>query len=208
MLFSSKHFQASVLSLLCLCLLWQVLMVNRQRRDAQGVIRMHVVAVSDDETEQALKRRVSEAVTACVGQLLYGARDRAEACERIEQALPDIERAAGAVSEGRAVTASFAPARYPRQRAGTVSLPAGEYPALRVTLGEGAGHNWWGIVFPQLMSESISDSQGVACLSLDTPTWQVISGDSGGYVIRFRIAEWLQNLTAHDDDAPPDAPGG
>lgn len=76
------------------------------------------------------------------------------------------------------------------------SLPAGQYRALRVSIGEGAGQNWWCVVFPPLCLASVTEE------SVETAAGQVLSedqvalitGQDGGYVLKFRLIEWWEEL--------------
>ncbi|MFR6425866.1 MAG: stage II sporulation protein R [Oscillospiraceae bacterium] len=46
------------------------------------------------------------------------------------------------------------PEHYPTRDYGAFALPAGVYTSLRVTLGAGAGHNWWCVIFPPLCAQA------------------------------------------------------
>ena len=48
------------------------------------------------------------------------------------------------------VTVSVGEVSFPRRDYDTFSLPAGVYDALKITIGEGQGRNWWCVVFPAL----------------------------------------------------------
>lgn len=121
-------------------------------RDAlrENLIRLHVIAASDEAREQALKLRVRDAVLEYIGPLLSGASGAAEARSRLYAALDGVASAAAEAAEGRAVSVTLGPADYPRRAFEGGALPAGRYVSLRVTLGAGEGHNWWGLIFPQL----------------------------------------------------------
>ena len=69
----------------------------------------------------------------------------------------------------------------------TFSLPAGRYQSLRVTLGEGAGHNWWCVVFPPLCLTAAESE--AAFEELDGETRAIISSDGGGVQFKFRLLE-------------------
>jgi|GEM_PF-445643 len=118
------------------------------------VIRLHVVANSDSERDQEIKRAVRDAILDEVTPLFTGTEtiDAAEAA--IRQALPQIEAAAGAVlaqygvSYGMSTEVGRFP--FPDRLYGRVLLPAGEYRALKVKLGDAEGANWWCVLFPPL----------------------------------------------------------
>lgn len=77
---------------------------------------------------------------------------------------------------------------YPTRDYGTFALPAGVYTSLRVTLGAGAGHNWWCVIFPPLCAQAAGLSeQAVQALSDDDV--RLVTESGGGYVVRFRLLE-------------------
>lgn len=118
------------------------------------LIRLHVLANSDSDEDQALKRAVRDAVIAALEPTLAQAESLEEAEGAIRGQLGLMEKTAAAVlrSHGKdhAVRAEFGRFQFPTRQYGSVLLPAGEYSALRVVLGEGAGQNWWCVLFPPL----------------------------------------------------------
>lgn len=83
---------------------------------------------------------------------------------------------------------SLGPEHYPTRDYGTFALPAGVYTSLRVTLGAGAGHNWWCVIFPPLCAQAAGLSeQAVQALSDDDV--RLVTESGGGYVVRFRLLE-------------------
>ena len=185
----SKHFrpwETAALLALCLTLLSGTWASSRQQHLASDLIRLHVIAVSDAEAEQALKLRVRDAVLGCLRPLLSSASSAADAHALLEQALPAVKAAAEAVSEGRAVSVTLGPEDYPLRRYGGFRLPAGRYESLRVTLGEGAGHNWWCVVFPTLCLEA-AETEPLQS-ALDEEDYALVT-DGSGYVIRFWLVD-------------------
>lgn len=168
---------------------------------ADRVLRLHVVANSDSDADQARKLLVRDAVLARAVRLLDGASGRQDA----EAALaPHLDELAQAGAEALARTGNHDPVRveldgqwFPTREYDGFSLPAGRYRALRVTIGAGAGRNWWCVVFPPLCLASVSEqsvetaAEGV--LSEDQVA--LITGQDGGYVLKFRLVEWWQKLT-------------
>ncbi len=78
---------------------------------------------------------------------------------------------------------------YPTRRYDDFALPAGTYESLRVTLGEGEGHNWWCVVFPPLCLEAAQVSAGEAVGGLTEDDLQLITESDGGFELRFRLLE-------------------
>ena len=146
--------ETAALLALCLTLLWGTWASARQRSIAAGLIRLHVIAVSDEESEQVLKLRVRDAVLDYLRPRLSGARDADQARAILKGELEGVARAAEAAAEGRPVRVALGPEDYPARRYGGFALPAGRYESLRVTLGEGRGRNWWCVVFPTFCLEA------------------------------------------------------
>ena len=114
-------------------------------RAEEGVIRMHVIARSDEEADQQIKLQVRDALLPLVNAALA---DSDEPEETLRALLPTLERRAENVARMNA-TATLRRESYPARFDSGSFLPAGRYTALRVTLGEGDGHNWWGVVYPE-----------------------------------------------------------
>ena len=121
----------------------------------QEVLRLHILANSDSEADQAVKLKVRDAVLEATGELFAGADDLAEARGAAEDSLALIEETARQVLAengypGMPVKAEVSRSRFGTREYGETVLPAGEYAAVRITLGEGAGQNWWCVMFPPL----------------------------------------------------------
>ena len=130
---------------------------------ADKVLRLHVLANSDSQADQALKLRVRDAVLERTEGLLAGAGDRAEAEALLAARLPDLAAAGadavGAAGYGYPVTVSLEDnCWFPTRVYEDFALPAGRYTALRVEIGAGAGRNWWCVVFPPLCLGSVSET--------------------------------------------------
>ncbi|MDF2630675.1 MAG: stage sporulation protein [Symbiobacteriaceae bacterium] len=119
-----------------------------------NLIRLHVVANSDSDADQALKRAVRDAILAEVTPLFAGARTRPEAEAAIAGALDRIEATAAKViadhGQTYGVHAEVGEYAFPARSYGELFVPAGQYSALRVTLGEAQGANWWCVLFPPM----------------------------------------------------------
>lgn len=167
---------------------------------ADQVLRLHVVANSDSEEDQALKLIARDAVLELASRLLDGVSDRARAEEILSAHLDELARAgAEALSaQGCAdrVTAEIADQWFPTREYATFSLPAGQYRALRITIGAGAGRNWWCVVFPPLCLGSVTEEsvETAAGGVLSEDQVALITGQDGGYVLKFRLIEWWQEL--------------
>lgn len=188
-----KLFETALLTALCLALCAGTWAEGRQTALSENLVRLHVVAASDDEYEQALKLRVRDAVLAYLEPELEGAENSAAARELISARLEGIARAAYSAAEGRGVSVSFSQEDYPTRQYEGFALPAGEYNSLRVVIGEGAGHNWWCVVFPPLCTASASGGEVLEAMNGDD--YGIIT-EGEGYELRFRTLELWGELKA------------
>lgn len=178
---------------------WGTWADRTQQQLSDKVLRLHVLANSDSEADQALKRKVRDSVLETASAILADCPDRETAEQRLSAALPEIEDAARAriAAEGgkQTVTAELRPTVFPTREYEDFTLPAGEYLALRVVLGEGEGHNWWCVVFPPLCFSSVSEQSETALRSgLTEDDLALLTGEDQGYVFRFQCLEWFGQL--------------
>jgi stage II sporulation protein R len=194
-----KTWELALLLALAVTLLWGARSAERQERLSSRLIRLHVVADSDDPADQERKLLVRDRVAELTAELLEGAADAADALARLERSLPALEAAAGAelsrLGCGDGVTVSLERAVFPRRSYEGFTLPAGEYTALRVVIGEGRGRNWWCVVFPPLCGASAADLAETAEEDgLDGEDVSLITGAEPVYVLKFRSVELWERL--------------
>ena len=166
---------------------------------ADRVVRLHVLANSDSEADQALKLLVRDKVLAQAEALLRQAGDRGEAEALLRDRLPELERTArGAVRAagyGYAVRASLEEMEFPTRVYDGFTLPAGKYLALRVVIGSGGGRNWWCVVFPPLCTAAASEVPETAMAAgLSRDQVGLITEENQGYVLKSKAVEWWQQL--------------
>jgi len=119
-----------------------------------GLIRLHVIANSDSQEDQALKHKVRDEIIRTVGPEFTGSCDIASArliaqnnINRIQQIAQEVIKKEG---KDYAVTVELGHYPFPTKHYGAFILPAGDYEAVRVVIGNGSGTNWWCILFPPL----------------------------------------------------------
>ena len=190
-----RIWEAALLVSLCVSLCWGTVTQARQSRLTAGIIRLHVIAESDEESEQELKLRVRDAVTEYLTPRLAQCGTPEEAGALINGSLTEIEAAAESKSEGRPVTVRFGRESYGTRVAEGCTLPAGNYNSLRVTIGSGGGHNWWGVIFPQLTAGSVSE-YGSAVSLLGEGNVALITEGEESFAVRFKVLEWLESARA------------
>ncbi|MBQ9899211.1 MAG: stage II sporulation protein R [Ruminococcus sp.] len=141
-----------ILTLLISCAV-PIVRDGRRLDELRGsVLRLHILANSDSDEDQRLKLCVRDALLE--SGVLSGAGDLSDACALAEERLPEIETLAEEVLRGQGcscdVHAEIAEMYFDERTYGDITMPAGEYTALRVSIGEAKGHNWWCVMFPPL----------------------------------------------------------
>ena len=144
----------------------------------RDVVRLHVVANSNGAEDQAVKLLVRDAVLEEAARWYQGAGSMEEASSQLCTHLQSIAGAArqvlGEQGVGYSATAQMTEMYFPTRDYGDFRLPAGRYRTLRVTLGEGAGKNWWCVVFPSLCLPAATQEE--ALLTLPEGERQVVEG--------------------------------
>ena len=175
--------------------------LHTQSQLAEKVVRLHVLANSDSEEDQALKLKVRDAVLEQATETLRGADSQTEACRRLTDMLPELEETARAVITANGydygVRAELAETSFPTKEYDGFALPAGEYLALRVLIGEAAGQNWWCVVFPPLCtaaSAGVPETALAAGLTEDQVS--LMTEEDGGYQLKFKAVELWERLKA------------
>ena len=185
-------------------LIFSLWLDGEQRELADDVLRLHVLANSDSEEDQALKLAVRDRVLAESEVILAGVTDREEAKKRLEESLQTLAEA-GAETVACAgysypVTVSVEKTWFPTREYEDFALPAGDYTALRVLIGEGSGQNWWCVVFPPLcLGAACEEVEATAAMAgLTGEEISLITGEDGGYIVKFKLLElwdeWKQRL--------------
>ncbi len=154
---------------------WHWYNITMNSFKGSNLIRLHIIAHSNDPLDQALKYMVRDEVIRTMAPYFEGV-------ESVEQAKAVVSRHAGDISMAARrvllksgcsypVTVCMGSYRFPDrsyriERGGIPAeliLPAGNYQAVRVIIGEGRGANWWCVLFPPLcfISQSeITDTAG------------------------------------------------
>lgn len=174
----------------------------RMQEDIAGkVLRFHVLANSDSREDQVLKLAVRDAVGVEMAEVLAGAGDR-EACEKIINAnLNQIKATAERVVEewglDYEVEAALEEVDFPVKTYGDYTFPAGKYEALRVVIGEGEGHNWWCVMYPNMCFSGsvyeVVDEEAEEKLRevLDEEEYETVLS-SGDYEVRLKCLDFLR----------------
>ena len=184
-----KRWEIALLASLLAVLLVCAFPLQAQSKLADKLTRLHVLANSDSVEDQTLKLQVRDAVLeASAGESVLD-----------NTLLNKLEQAAQAEVFRQGYTYPVTVTRencyFDTRVYETFSLPAGYYDAVRVVIGEGAGKNWWCVIYPPL------------CAGMCEQDWETVAREAGltedeiglicedeGYVIRFQLVDWWGKL--------------
>ena len=160
----------------------------------ENLIRLHVVANSDSSEDQALKLKVRDAVVEKLQSTMNSFPTMEEARAYLQAHLPELQEFVNQVIRelGFTDTAEVSLDResFDTREYETFTLPAGYYEALRITIGDGEGKNWWCVVFPSLCVGTANDfadtAVGAGFSDSLTDTLQAEQPQ-----IRFFLLDWL-----------------
>ena len=170
---------------------------GEQRSLAGRVVRLHVIANSDSDFDQALKLQVRDAILDEAASLLEPEATLEETEAVLAAHLRELAAAGASVvsAEGCSypVAASLERTWFPTKEYDGFTLPAGEYLALRVLIGEAKGQNWWCVVFPPLCTTASVEVPASALeAGLSEEEVRLITEENTGYVLKFKAVEWWQ----------------
>lgn len=174
-----------------------------QKNIAKEVLRLHVVANSDSETDQALKLKVKETIVTYLRGVMSDASTVEEAREEVQKRLPEIEEIAREKMQVEGYNyeadASLTECYFPVKEYGDLTFPAGDYEALKVNIGKSAGKNWWCVMYPtlcfvdstyQIVPEESKDKLK-ECLTDEEYNSLLDGGDNVQY--SSGLIEWIRN---------------
>lgn len=178
--------------------LWCGRQHHLQRQLAEKVLRFHVLANSDSVEDQNLKLQVRDAIGGYMQENMRKQESKA-ACETfVAKQIPEIEQVAEQVVKNAGfayeVHVELTECEFPVKTYGAYTFPAGNYDALKVTIGEGDGQNWWCVMYPNMcfensMYEVVDEKAGSSLRAvLDEAEYQAVL-NSGNYEVRFRFLE-------------------
>ena len=171
-------------------------------------IRLRIIANSDLPEDQALKRAVRDEVNAYIATKVENLADIQEAREKINSELPQLKKIVDQTVEAKGYTydtkVELGVVPFPTKMYGQYVYPAGDYEALRVTIGSGLGQNWWCVLFPPLCFVDIANGDAVkkdnqktkeSSEKKDSDEVEVAAGDEAPQIeVKFFLVEFIQKI--------------
>ncbi len=173
---------------------------------SNSVLRLHIIANSDSDTDQGLKLKVRDRIIADSGKLFTECNNLEQSIEIAKTNIKSIQQIAEdeIIKQGfdYPVRISVGKAPFPTKTYGNITLPSGKYTALRIEIGEAEGQNWWCVMYPPLCFTegvlSVTDEANSKLKSELKPSeYDLITKQSSGAIpveIRFKIVEVFQSL--------------
>ena len=163
------------------------------------ILRLHIIAASDSEEDQAIKLAVRDFVLENFGQNLAESADR-EAAEEMARALaPQIEESVNGYLYGKTdatARVSVAKRYFPTKAYGDLVLPCGTYTALCIEIGDAAGKNFFCVLYPPLCLNVCEDELAKEALfytcGLSRGDYELLRAEKPVYKIKFALLEWLK----------------
>ena len=178
---------------------WTCGLLSDKQMLRQELVRLHVVAASDSEEDQAMKLRLKDAVVESLKEEMENLSSAEEAKAYLQENLPKIEALANRflqeAGSGDTATVSLALEEFSGRVYDTFTLPAGLYDALRITIGQGEGQNWWCVVFPALCLPASAEGfeETASCAGFSGSLTAALEGEEG-YELRFWILDAMGRL--------------
>lgn len=187
-----------------LCLLLSAMLAALIPTEAEGgiyedTVRLHILANSDDEADQALKLEIRDKLLLTYGNSLAVGATAEEVKTNLEAMIPEIEAEtnawlceAGISYRARVVLGTE---WYETREYEDFVMPRGSYTSLRVILGKGEGHNWWCVMFPPLcLDMAIEEEESDDAILSYTDSEIRLIRDNDTYRIKFKILELFSDL--------------
>lgn len=172
---------------------------------SSSVFRLHVIANSDSDEDQNLKYIVRDKILDYMNSLVdTNISSKEETMKIVSENLENFKSIAqDTVYENGydyEVNVEIGNFTFPTKTYGDIALPAGYYDALRVTIGSAEGKNWWCVMFPPLCFVDVSsgvvpeDSKETLEESLSDEEYELISGSSTEFEVKFKFVEFFENF--------------
>ena len=177
---------------------WSMMLIADRKKLSEGLIRFHVVAHSDSETDQMIKIRIRDAVINSIQSDLQNVQNVDEARQYLMENIPKIQdlvdRTLEEMDFAEGSTVSLCKEAFDIRHYDTFSLPAGIYDSFRIVIGDGMGRNWWCVSFPSLCIPATSSGFESTAVSagFSRPLVKTLSDDD--YKIRFFLLNQLGKL--------------
>lgn len=162
----------------------------------EKILRLHIIAESDSETDQAIKLKVRDGLLEYSGGLYESLDNKQQAIALTKQNITELEEIAETIVKenggNQKVNISIGKAYFGTRKYDGFTLPAGEYDAVRVLIGKAKGKNWWCIMFPSMCIPAATKNKTLD----DTVNSSAaeIAKNAPQYEMRFKTIEIIESI--------------
>lgn len=158
------------------------------------VFRLHIVANSDSDSDQAIKLKVRDKVLEYTSDIYCNAKSKQSAEALTAQNLSEIKRIAEKTLKDNGFNytakAEITNMYFDTRHYDDYTLPSGKYDALRITLGSGSGKNWWCVMYPSICISSSENADEKAKEIFDEGEYNIVKNEKFEY--KFKIVEFFE----------------
>lgn len=195
MWFSKRRGIRAIIGGLICCLLLSMGGVYGQAATLRDtVVRLHILAHSDTTADQTIKLQVRDAITRAAAH--WSPQNPTDLRENLGQLLPHLQTVAQQTvrqaGSDAAVTVEQTRMYFTTRRYDDVTLPAGMYDTVQITIGAGLGQNWWCVVYPPMCVGGATDRD--ALNQVLGPYGSDLADGGQRYVLRFKLLEWVESF--------------
>ena len=199
----------AIISVMTISISGEVKKISTASEDYKDkLIRFHVIANSDSDEDQNLKLKVRDAIIDYLQPKLLESESIEESESIIKKEYAELEKISKNIilenGYNYDIQVGIDYSEFPTKQYSNVILPAGEYKALRIIIGEGKGKNWWCVMFPPLCF--VDEQKGIIDKDTDDKLREVLTEEEyelisqktskqmNRFQIKFKIAEIIQNI--------------
>lgn len=199
----------AIISIMTISISGEVKKISNASQDYKDkLIRFHVIANSDSDEDQNLKLKVRDAVINYLQPKLLESESIEESELIIKREYSELEKISKNIILQKGynydVKIGIDYSEFPTKQYSNVVLPAGEYKALKIIIGEGSGKNWWCVMFPPLCF--VDEEKGIIDKDTDDKLREVLTEEEYNLIaqktsnqtnrvqIKFKIVEIVQNI--------------
>ena len=200
----------SVISMMTISISGEVKKISTASEDYKNkLIRFHVIANSDSEEDQNLKLKVRDGIIDYLQPKLLESNSIQESELIIKREYDEIEKISKNIIMENGynydIKVGIDYSQFPTKQYSNVVLPAGEYKALRVIIGDGNGKNWWCVMFPPLCF--VDEEKAIIDKDTDNKLREVLTEEEYELIsqktrkqvdrvqVKFKIVEIIQGIT-------------
>lgn len=195
-----KNLILSALTILFTTLVITAIPTDAEAKIYEDTLRLHILANSNTEEDQALKLEIRDLLLSKYGADLKSSRNTSDAIYAAESMVSDMEKDVNAwlIERGYSysVKVTLTDEWYDTREYEDYALPSGIYTSLRVIIGKGEGKNWWCVMYPPMCLDLACESAPADNGLIDYTQEEITLIKGGEYKVKFKVLEILSNAFA------------